>query len=193
MNRSLQQRLILMLGGAILLAALVAGLAAFVLAYREAAEMQDDLLRQVAALADRHDALNSSKHDSAWPSLADDESRISLIRLPRDPRPAWLPERLAPGFHQLEAEDEPLRVFVREDARIGQRVIVAQPTETRDEIALASALHTLVPLVVLLPVMAWLIVRIVRHALAPIADLARHLDAQPADRPSPMSNARGPR
>ncbi|NEX21485.1 two-component sensor histidine kinase [Thiorhodococcus mannitoliphagus] len=192
MNRSLQLRLILMLGGAILLAALVAGLAAFVLAYLEAAEMQDDLLRQVAALADRHDALKSSQHDSARASLADDESRISLIRLPGDPRPAWLPEHLASGFHQLEAEGEPLRVFVREDVHLGLRVIVAQPTETRDEIALASALHTLVPLLLVLPVMGWLIVRVVRHTLAPIADLARYIDAQPADRPSPMSKDQVP-
>ena len=44
--------------------------------------------------------------------------------------------------------------------------------ETRDEIALSSALFTLVPLLLLLPLIAWLIVRIVRQELAPIRRLA---------------------
>ncbi|MBK1724588.1 sensor histidine kinase [Thiocystis violacea] len=192
MNRSLQLRLILMLGSAILLTALAAGLAVFVLIYHEVGEMHDDLLRQVAVLADTQGALHANQSGSAGSHLADDETRIRLIRLPGDPRPAWLPERLAPGFHRLETGAEPLRVFVHEDAGSGKRLIVAQPTEEGDEIALDSARHTLVPLLILLPVMGWLIVRIVRHALAPIADLARHLDAQPADRPGSMSTAQVP-
>lgn len=51
MRRSLQKRLSLMLGGALLIAALLAGVASFVLAYAEAKEFQDDMLRQVAHLA----------------------------------------------------------------------------------------------------------------------------------------------
>ncbi|MTW23081.1 ATP-binding protein [Allochromatium palmeri] len=192
MRRSLQWRLILMLSGALVLTALVAGLAVFVLIYHEMGEMHDDLLRQVAALADTQGALQANPLGSTGSRLVDDETRIRLIRLPGDPRPAWLPEHLTPGFHRLESASEPLRVFVHEDAGSGQRLIVAQPTAEGEEIALDSARHTLVPLLLLLPVMGGLIVRIVRRELAPIADLARHLDAQPAERPNPMSTDQVP-
>ena len=48
MTRSLQKNLSLTLSGALLLAALLAASVSFWLAYDEAAEAQDDLLRQVA-------------------------------------------------------------------------------------------------------------------------------------------------
>lgn len=188
MSRSLQRRLTLMLGGAILLAAVVATSAAFVFVYREATELQDDLLRQIAVLADTAAAVDSCRRAPARPALSDPDSRISLIHLPSDPRPEWLPVGLAPGFHRIEAKAGALRVFVRADEGDGRSTVVAQSTETRDEIALSSALQTLTPLLLLLPVIAWLILQIVRHELAPIDDLARHLDAQPAERPSPMAD-----
>lgn len=186
MNRSLKRRLTLMLGGAILLAAVIATLAVMVMVYREAAEFQDDLLRQVAAFAGGSVTVDSARHAEPRPALSDPDSRITLIRLPGDRRPAWLPTEVTPGFHQVESHSGRLRVFVRKEKRMGRTIIAAQPTETRDEIALGSAIQTLVPMLLLLPVIAWLILRIVRNELAPIGDLARHLDAQPADRPSPM-------
>lgn len=186
MNRSLQRRLTLMLGGAILLAAIIATLAVVVMVYREAAEFQDDLLRQVAAFGGGSAPVDSARQAEPRPALSDPDSRITLIRLPGDRRPAWMPAELTPRFHQLETHSGPLRVFVRKEERLGRTIIAAQPTETRKEIALGSAVQTLVPMLLLLPVIAWLILRIVRNELAPIGDLARHLDAQPADRPSPM-------
>jgi len=188
-SRSIQRRLTLMLGAAILLAAIAATLSAFLLAYREATEFQDDLLRQIAALVDARAAAVATDQIGPHPALSDPESRIGVIRLPGEPRPDWLPEGLAPGFHRLAAADEPLRVFVRADRVRGQRIVAFQPTDTRDEIALSSALFTLVPLLLLLPVMAWLIVRIVSHELAPIRRLAGQLDTAPADRPGPMADA----
>jgi two-component system OmpR family sensor kinase len=191
MKRSLQQRLSLLLGGAVLFAGLVAAAASFILAYGEATEFQDDILRQIAVLAAHSSRTPPAGADVAMQpparlKLKDTETRISVIRLPGDPRPDWLTANLAVGFHTLEAGGEPARVFVLTDPP-GGTTVVAQPTETRDEIALNSALHTLLPLVLLLPVMAWLIVRIVRRELAPVSRLAAHLDAQPAERPHPLS------
>jgi two-component system OmpR family sensor kinase len=51
MRRSLQWRLSLLLGSAILLAALVAAAISFLVAYHEATEFQDDMLQQIAVLA----------------------------------------------------------------------------------------------------------------------------------------------
>ena len=191
MKRSLQQRLSLLLGGAVLCAAVVAAAASFILAYSEATEFQDDMLRQIALLAAHSTSRPFSRPEAATQTptnlrLQDPESRVSVVRLPGDPRPDWLAGDLKAGFHTLEAGGERARVFVRKDPP-DRATIVAQPTETRDEIALNSAVHTLLPLVLLLPAMVWLIVRIVRRELAPVSTLAAHLDAQPADRPNPLS------
>lgn len=191
MKRSLQRQLSKMVGGAIALAGLVAAVASFVLAYSEATEFQDDMLRQIATLSAAGAAGSPSgsvPHEVAGEgAIGDPESRIMVIRLPRERRPGWLPADLPAGFHTLSEGAQRLRVFVR-DTPPGKRTAVAQPTDTRDEIALNSALRTLLPLL-LLPLLAWLIVRIVRSELAPITRLSANLDAQPADRPRAIADA----
>jgi len=188
-SRSIQRRLTLLLGAAVLLAAVAATLSAFLLAYREASEFQDDLLRQIAALVEPAVAADSAEQRLPRPALSDPESRIGVLRLPGDTPPDWLPRDLGPGLHRLAANTETLQVFVRAVPPSGRRIIAFQPTDTRDEIALSSALFTLVPLLLLLPVMTGLIVWIVRRELAPIRRLAEQLDARPADRPGPMPDA----
>jgi len=182
----------LTLGSAILFAGLVASLASFILAYVEATEFQDDMLRQIALLATHStrslppliDAPILPRTESV---LSDSESRISVIRLPGEPRPGWLDGDLTSGFRTLETDRGRLRVFVQ-PGPAGKTTIVAQPTESRDEIASNSALRTLAPLLLLLPVMAWLIPHIVRRELGPVSRLAGYLDAQPADRPRPLTD-----
>ena len=78
-----------------------------------------------------------------------------------------------------------MRVFVRGGL---MRTIVVQPTEARDEIALNSALRILIPLLLLMPMLIWLIVRIVRSQLTPIASLARRLDEQSAHHPNQLQS-----
>lgn len=180
-----------MLGGAILLSGLVAALVSFILAYGEAKEFQDDMLRQIALLTTR--SATSTSTNNEWPrqnqakiALAEPESRISVIHLlPDAPRPDWLAGNMSSGLHTLDRAGERLRVFLQEDPS-GKITVVSQPTETRDEIAINSALRTFAPLLFLLPVMAWLIMRIVRSELRPVRNLADHLDAQPADQPRPL-------
>jgi len=186
MTRSLQRHLSLMSGGAILLAGLVAALASFFLAYAEAKEFQDDMLRQIAVLNARCAPQSAPGKGAADIAFNDPESRILIVHLPSSPRPNWLSGNLQPGFHTLTRGGERLRVFVH-DASPGERTVVAQLTDARDEIAINSALRTLVPLLLLLPLLAWLIVRIVRMEFVPIAQLSRSLDAQAADRPRPIA------
>ncbi|MCK9295601.1 MAG: ATP-binding protein [Desulfobulbaceae bacterium] len=190
MKRSLQWRLTLMLDGAILLSGLIAALVSFILAYGEAREFQDDMLRQIALLTTRS---TTASANNEWPrqnqaeiALDEPESRISVIYvLPDAPRPGWLAGNISSGLHTLDMAGERLRVFLQEDPA-GKITVVTQPTETRDEIAINSALRTFTPLLFLLPVMAWLIMRIVRNELRPVRNLADHLDAQPADQPRPL-------
>jgi two-component system OmpR family sensor kinase len=170
-----------------LLAGLAAALASFGLAYLEAKELQDDTLRQIATLADGvvvDSALSTAQlQEPSDKAISDPESHVVVIHLPRDPRPAWLASDLPPGFHTLSVGAERLRVFVR-GGRLGERTVVAQPTDARDEIAINSALRTLIPLLLLLPVLAWLIVRIVRSELAPITQLSRTMASPMRSRPS---------
>lgn len=179
MKRSLQRHLSLVLGSAILLAGLVAGAASFSLAYLEAEEFQDDMLRQIALLSRGDITAASTLQQSGLNNdgIADPESRVRIFHLPSDTAPAWIKRDLLPGMHTLDTGNEQMRVFVRD----GQlRTIVVQPTEARDEIAINSAMRTLIPLLLLLPVLACLIMRIVRSELAPIAMLSKSLDEQSA-------------
>lgn len=185
MSRSLQRHLSLMLGTAILACGLAAALASFMLAYGEAREFQDDMLRQIALIAARSAAApeGSGKPDA---DVSDPESRVLVIRPPGSARPQWLPPGLSSGFHTVDGKGERLRVFVRRDAVSGE-TIVAQPTDVRDEIAINSALRTLVPLLLLLPLLVWMLVRIVRREFRPIAVFSRDLDDQAAERPMPLA------
>lgn len=191
MRRSLQWRLSLTLSSAILLAALAAAAVSFLVAYHEATEFQDDILRQIAALAARDGGgagdIGSPDQPRGDEGLDNADSYIRVVRLPQGPRPRWLVPDLPPGFHTLRAGDERLRVFKRVGPA-GRSTVVIQPIEIRSEIGLTSAEHALAPLL-LLPVLAvWMILRIVRRELAPIRHLAAHLDAQPADRPRALSD-----
>jgi len=190
MKRSLQRQLSLMLGSVIVIAGLVAAIASFALGYSEAKEFQDDMLRQIASL-------NASAGVASWlpegspqssPKINpnDPESRITIIHLPRDERPDWLAADLRSGFRTVRAGTERLRVFILDGAP-GRRTVVMQPTEARDEVAVNSALHTLIPLLLLIPVLTVLIVRVVRRELGPITRLSRGLDEQPADHPQAIA------
>ena len=181
MKRSLQKHLSLALGAAILIAGFIAAVASFGLAYQEAKEFQDDMLQQIAVFS-QSDTTSSARQINNG-RINDPESRVTIYRLPGDTLPPWLKRDLSPGLNTVNTEAGPMRVFVRDRQT---RTVVVQPTESRDEIALNSALRTLIPLLLLLPILIWLIVRIVRHQLAPVANLAKSLDEQSAHHPRPL-------
>ena len=188
MTHSLRRHLSQMLGAAILICGLLASLASFVLAFEEATEFQDDMLRQIAVLPNGPVVAGSAPANGAGEiEISDPESRIQIVRLPGDPRPDWIASDMPGGFHTLDKSGERIRVFIH-DASSGRRTVVTQPTDARDEAAINSALRTLVPLLLLLPLLTWLIVRIVRREFAPIARLAGGLDEQAADRPRPIDD-----
>lgn len=190
MSRSLERHLSRTLALAIVAAGLVAGVASFGFAYMEAQEFQDDTLRQVAALV-APKGLDGKGRAGIGPGAPnrqanDAEARVVVFRLPADTGAAsaqWLPVDLKPGFHTVDSREGRWRVLMRPTMR-GERVAVAQATEVRDDMAIDSALRTLAPLSVLLPLLVWLTVRIVRKELAPVRRLAQSLDAQPAARPA---------
>ena len=183
MKRSLQHHLSRILILVVLASGVLASAAAFYFAYAEAQEFQDDALRQIAALSLGGRSELRQLH-TAREAVADPESRIHLIRLPEGPRPKWLPVEIEPGFHTLAipGDEGDMRVFVRDNGS-GNRLVVAQSTESRNEIAFNSALRTLLPLLILLPILIGLITFTLRSEFKSLRRLAEHLDTQAAERP----------
>lgn len=60
---------------------------------------------------------------------------------PDDDRPTWLPAALAPGFHTLAVPGQ-TDAGVRPRHHRHRQLVVAQSTDTRNEIARDSALRT---------------------------------------------------
>lgn len=192
MNRSLQRHLVIVLTSTVFLAGILIAFASFRLAYTEANELQDDMLRQIAVLSLSGTAGQSTSQDVSNAALNDPESRVSIIHLPSAAAPEWLNSTVPQGFHTIATGRESLRVFVHDDIS-GGRTVVYQPTDAGDEIALNSALRTLIPMLLLLPLLAALIGWIVRRELAPIASLAKSLDEQPTDSLSPLGTVDVPK
>jgi two-component system OmpR family sensor kinase len=195
MSQSLQRHLSRTLALSIVLAGLIAATTSFIVSFLEAEELQDDTLREIATLTQAGvlDTKSAApqRANTVTGSVEDPLSGLLVLRLPQDVSPTWLPADLRPGFHTLSKGPERMRVFVRE-LRGGDRIVVAQGTTLRDEIALDSALYTLVPLLLALPVLILLTSQIIRSELARVRQLAETLDRQSPEQPQPLPEMKVP-
>ena len=190
MKKSLQRQLSIGLGIAIICMGLLAGLAAFFLSLNEAQEYQDASLQQIAALVPPQVWQNAYRYDQRHVDI-DPDARIvveplCLSNCGKLDTPLPLPPQLSQGFHTVAVKDQDWRVFVR---RLGpdKALAVAQSTDLRSDAAFASARLTLLPLLILIPLLVIFARIIVRRSLAPIHALADAVDQQNADRPTPLS------
>ncbi len=195
MSNSLQQRLSVWLSITIVATGFLAAAVSFGLAYNEAQEFQDDTLRQIAALVDTA-RLPSDGQRSVAALDNDPEERVVVQRLTASPvvdaARLALPADLTVGFHTLDLGRTQWRVYVRTARKSGERIAVAQETQVRSEAAGDSALRTLLPLLVLIPLLSYFSRRLVRASLAPVRALARVADAQAEDRPAALPVAKVP-
>lgn len=197
LNASIQLKLSFSVSLAIVVVALLAGVFSFVAAFNEAHELQDDTLQQVAMLFDRQ-ALAPASPGTVQDSLQ--EHRVIVQHLtgsgPSTGAPDAnvslpLPVTLSDGLHTLEVNGQTLRVLVKTTAR-AQRIAVAQDTDARDEIARDSALHTLLPLLVLVPVLLLVVADLVRKMFRPIAALSMEIDQRTEQALHPVQEAHLP-
>jgi two-component system OmpR family sensor kinase len=86
-----------------------------------------------------------------------------------------LPSTLPDGLQTVAANDETWRILVK-PMDGGVRVAIGQPTSLRDEIARNGALRTVLPLMVLVPVLLILVHGLIRRMFKPVKQLALELD-----------------
>ncbi|TFY86131.1 two-component sensor histidine kinase [Pseudomonas nabeulensis] len=183
LNESVQLRLSVTLSLAILLVALLASVFAFVSAFDEAHEQQDDTLRQVAMLFDRQ---QMSLQYPKGPAIEgdDEESRVIIQYLgdgqhatgtTDEALPLPFPTTLADGLSTVTVAGEAFRVLVRSTAQ-GERIAVAQEQDARDKDARESAWRSLLPFLILFPVLLLVVGDLVRKLFRPIGVLAAQID-----------------
>ena len=184
MKNSLQIRLSFWLSLAILSVASIAGIFAFFSAFNEAHELQDDVLRQVAMLFDQHDLTVPQAGNSGRETDSDPELRVFIQLLSTTPpnlknndaEPKLaLPQNLRDGLQTVRADKETYRVLVR-TLGSGKHLAVAQETAVRDEIARNSSLRTLMPFLILVPILLFVVAYLIRKIFKPIAALSIEID-----------------
>ena len=182
-RQSLQFRLSAWLSLVILVVATAAGVFSFVSAFQEAIELQDDQLRQMAALINRqHLPVTHTKSQENVPDF-DPESRVvvQLLRQPdsQAPEPAGelpgLPVNLPDDIQTVTVHHLSWRLFVK-TLDSGSRIAVGQRTAVRDETARDTALRTLMPFVILIPILLLLVGDLIRKMFKPLKKVASDLD-----------------
>ncbi len=184
LNASIQLKLSLTLSLVILVVAVVAGIFSFMTAFDEAHELQDDTLRQVAALFNRQQLPPVRAGNNKHAQDDDEESRIVVQRLAYGAKATGqldsgvllpIPPTLVDGLHTIDLAGEPFQVLVKTTA-LGERIAVAQETGVRDEIARDSALRTLMPFLILVPILLLIVADLVRKMFRPITALSAEID-----------------
>jgi two-component system OmpR family sensor kinase len=172
---SLQGRLIISLAAMIAVTGVIAGIVAFRWAFDEAIELQDSILLQVGTIAGN---IRVPEPAPAGGNL-EPEAQAVIEEL-NDAVDKDLLQTLPDGLHIVSRSHEAWRLLIRTRPD-GSRVLIGQPIYIRDKIARTSALHTVIPLVALLPCLVLVVMIVVRRTLRPMAQLAARLDARQAD------------
>ena len=184
LTESIQRKLSFSLSLAILVVAVVAGIFSYAAAFDEAHELQDDTLHQVAALFDRQHLPPAPLEEGGRAKDSDEESRVVVQHLADGAKATGqgdtgillpIPITLPDGLHTLDMGGESFRVLVQSTA-LGERIAVAQETGVRDEISRGSALRTLMPILILVPILLLIVADLVRKMLRPLSALSTEID-----------------
>lgn len=181
MNRSLQFKLSLWISLVILLMAVIGGVFSFESAFHEANELQDDQLRQIAALISHENLPLPRSRMQEGEGTADSDSRIIVQALTfqngehAQDSSLLLPAALPDGMQTVKINGEPWRIFTKTLGNL-ERIAVAQQTAVRNEIARESALATVMPFIILVPLLLVVVGLLVKQLFMPVKKLAADLD-----------------
>lgn len=189
---SIQLRLSLWLSVAILVVAVIAGSFSFVKAYSDANELQDGTLTQVAALVGRQLTYALPTND-----VTELDPELRLMVQPYGQGAAHLPNALAlpaglnDGLQTVHMGNLSYRVLVQQVPG-GGRIAVFQETTVRNEIARDSALRTVLPMLIMVPLLLLIVGNLVRQLLQPVTRLAGDMDARTERELHPIREAHVP-
>jgi two-component system, OmpR family, sensor kinase len=178
MTHSLRGRLFIGLGLFIAAASVAAGIFAFRFTFNEALEMQDGMLIQIGAAAVnvplKSDPASGHDLEAETRIVIEDADAVSTNEADRRAM-----QLLPDGLHTIARPDETWRILLRTRPD-GSRLLVAQATQIRDDIARASAFDTVLPLAALIPCLMLVVAIIIRQSLRPMILLARDVDLRQA-------------
>lgn len=204
---SLRWRLLAAIGAIVLTTWLLTGWFSYTKAQHEAEELMDGSLAQTARL------LLAITHDNE-DDLSDIVARLETVRgtedniyepplefqiglgdgsiLARSPDAPELPILGVADYSDIIRHDAAWRVLnrVSEDGRY--RVQVAQAIGLRDRAALEVAVQTVLPLILIVPVLILFIYLSIRRTLRPLEQLADEVAARSPDNLAPLASRRVP-
>jgi two-component system, OmpR family, sensor kinase len=186
LNQSLQFRLSALNTIVIIVIALLGGMLSVVTSYMEANEVQDGQLRQIASLINSNNiAITDSLTEQTYNTRhIDSETRLLIQPLAKafytkehqGDATKWVFDASLPnGIQTVTQNNTTWRVFVAQ-LNSGARVAIAQDIELRNEIMRDGALRTVLPLVVLIPILIGMNIVVVRRMIRPIKTMASSVD-----------------
>ncbi|QPB43572.1 sensor histidine kinase [Rodentibacter haemolyticus] len=204
MKNSIQFKLTLTFTALFTLAAGVAGGVSFYDTYRESYKLQDDMLIQLSNF------INSSENPTALQPPHNNNARVYMHferhRKQGDKLPPDFPQQMEDGFHTLRKDgkkykkvnpkketrlwytvknaDDLYRTYVRNTPQ--GKIIITQENEYREKLAIRSAWHAVLPLLVLLPLVILLTIVTVRMAMKPVNRLSRKVEQRHEQNLTPL-------
>lgn len=179
MKNSIQYKLVIWISIAILAISELASVVSFWLAYDAAQQFQDDTLRQIALLVDTYKT--PLEEERILESMDNDPKRIVVQPInashPSLPPLLKLPAKLSSGYHTVEIDGLDWRVYIYVTIS-GSRFAVAQEAKIRKVMARESALLTLLPLLILIPVLIFVSRQIIKTEMSSLRRLAEIIDTQ---------------
>lgn len=170
LKRSLNRRIL----SASALLAVIASVVSGWIAFDEARELQDNLLRQVALLVDNHTMTKRLKEQN---KDFDPEDTIVVQHLGDfSENNVAFPIDLADGLHTLDLNGTGWRVLYYTSQTDKSRFTISQQTEARDELAWNNSLDTLLPVLLLAPILMLIVNLAVRQSIKPVTELAKSID-----------------
>lgn len=191
--KSIRRDLLLWVTGTLVIGVLAVALATYHTARQQIDAMLDGELRQIAqAVHLREDWAEAgnvriAREDVAFAVRAYDESGRVFFESGLPSLPADAQKTLDPGFNLVETPDGPWRIYTHVTPE--GVVQVAQPEAVRDALARELALRTAVPELVFIPILAALMVWVLRRSLAPLYETSARVRERDAARLDPLPTA----
>lgn len=183
-NRSIQRELTRWIIRIASLLIVTGGLVSSIIVFDEAKDLQDNLLHEIAMLVRK----GYVKENINTPNSKD----ISILIQALSPGPSnsdtlSLPTQLVDGLQTRTLDGETWRILLVTQVSTGKRYVVAQQTEIRNDLALASGLNVFILLLILIASMLLLINWQIKRQFRPLNRLAKKLHQQNSLQPELLS------